>query len=229
MYESPDLQNLSQLIDDVKRSSVEQVLEELVGPGIDNDAVVAVAAECSFDHGAALVFPDNVTDVAGFLQECGFEVADPVPSVVVRERISQRYDLAGDDLDVSILHASIRLESGARRGVEVFCLPRGQATPAMIARERGEKNESHFALEVERSDSAKLGALRSIFLDQLSMRPDGGGYNPHDGARTGGRSVLYFSFPGCGRLELTCAGNFPEVVAAHQRSVPDAHWDRSTV
>jgi hypothetical protein len=229
VHESLDVQKLSQLIDDVKRLSAEQVFEKLAGPGVDDDAVAAVTAECSFDHEATLVFPDNVTDVAEFLRERGFEVAEPVPSVVVQERISRRYDLAGNDLNVSILQASVRLKSGARRGVEVFCLPREQATPAMIAREQKENNESHFAFKVECADSAKLGALRSIFIDQFSMRPDGGGYNPYDDAQTGGRSVLYFSSPGGGRLELTCAGNFREVVAAHRRSRQDAHRGQATM
>jgi hypothetical protein len=143
--------------------------------------------------------------------------------------MSRRYDLAGDDLDVSILRASIMLESGARRGVEVFCLPLGQATPGMIERERRENNESHFALKIEQPDSVKLSTLRSFLIDQFSMRPDGGGYNPYDDARSGGRSVLYFSSPGRGRLELTCAGNFSDVVTAHRRSVPDAHRGRSTM
>jgi hypothetical protein len=217
--DSLNAQKLSQLIDDVKRLSVEQVLEELVGSGVDDDAVAAVVAECSFDHEAALIFPDDVADVAGFLRERGFDVAEPVSSTVVRERISCRYDLTGDNLDVSILQASIGLESGGRRGVEVFCLPLGQATSTMIERERRENNESHFAFKVECADPAKLSALRSILIDQFSMRSDGGGYNPYDDALSGGRSVLYFSSPGGGRLELTCAGNFSDVVAAHRRSL----------
>jgi hypothetical protein len=222
-------QKLSQLIDDVKRLSVEQVLEESVGPGLDDRLAAAVAAECSFDHGAALVFPDDVADVAGFLRRHGFTVARPVPSVVVRERILRRHDLAGHDLDVSILRATARLASGEPRGVEVFCVPRRRASPAMVAREHRENNEGHFALYVERADSATLGALRSIFVDRFSMNPDGGGYNPHDGAPAGGRSVLYFSAPGGGRLELTCAGNHPGVVAAHVRSTRDAHRELSPV
>jgi hypothetical protein len=229
VHGSWDSQKLSQLIYDVRRLSVEQVLEESVGPGIDDDvaAAAAVAAECSFDHGAALVFPDDVADVAGVLREHGFTVARPVPSVVVRERILRRYNLAGYDLDVSILRATTRLASGAPRGVEVFCIPRRRASSAMVTRERRENNESHFALYVERSDSATLCALRSILIDRLSMHPDGGGYNPHDGAPTGGRSVLYFSVPGGGRLELTCAGNYPGVVATHVRSTQDARRELS--
>jgi hypothetical protein len=221
VYASFDSRTLSRVIDGVRRSSVEQVLKGLAGASVKSDAVAAVTAECSFDHEGVLVFPDDVTDVAGFLRAEGFEVAEPVPSVVVQERISRRYDLATDDIDVSILQASISLESGGRRGVEVFCLPRRQATLTMIEREHKENNESHFALKLERPSSAKLDALRSVLLTQFSMRPDGGGYNPHDGAGTGGRSVLYFSSPTGGRLELTCAGNFPEIVAAHRRGMRD--------
>lgn len=56
------------------------------------------------------------------------------------------------------------------------------------------------------------------------MRAEGGGYNPHEDAELGGRSVLYFGVSRGGRFELTCTGNYSNVVAPAgpriQRSLP---------
>jgi hypothetical protein len=220
LLESQDANKLSQVLEAVTGLTIENLLDSMVGP-VDEQAVAAIAAECSFDHGAALVFPGDITDVIRFFHERGINVAGPVQSVVVRERIARRYGLAEDELDVSILQASIGLGSSMCGGVEVFCLPRKQATRGMIERERRENNESHFAIKVDRPDSAQLSALRSNLVGHFSMRPDGGGYNPFDGIGTGGRSVLYFAAPGGDRLELLCPGNFSEVVTMHRRSIRD--------
>jgi hypothetical protein len=84
-------------------------------------------------------------------------------------------------------------------------------------------NESHFALRVLTPDSAKLGKLRAIVLSRLKMRADGGGYNPYDDMDNGGRSVLYFASHNGRRLEITCAGDFREVVAMQRHGGPDGN------
>ena len=216
---------LVRTINEAKRLTVERALEEVAGSDLDEYTVATIVAECSFDHAAILLFPDNIADVVGMLREHGFDVAEPIHSVVVRERIALRHGIAEDQLDISILRASIALDSGTTREVEIFCLPRAQATETMITREQAKNEEKHFALKVRIPNAAKLSVLRSILIEGLAMRPDGGGYNPNDDAEAGGRSVLYFRIPGGGRLELTCAGNFTDIITVHRRSTHEAPRD----
>lgn len=218
MLDQLSLRNLTCVVDEVLGGGTVKQLAALAGPGAGPDNISAVADECFFDHGSVLLFPDDTSDVAACLRSRGFDVTGPVASVVVRERLAQRYGLREDDLDVSILHGTIRLASGVRRGVEVFCVPRKGAPAAMMAREERERNESHVAFKVGNPAPAALNRLRSILLDRFSMRPDGGGYNPFDDAAAGGRTVLYFSTVGGRRMELTCAGHFAEVIDAHRGS-----------
>jgi hypothetical protein len=229
LLESFDVMRLLQLLEDVKGLGTEQLLEGVVGPDIDDNALAAILAECTFAHGAILVFPDDVADVTVMLRHNGFGITGLAPSVVVRKRLAQRYAISENDIDVSIVHASIELGLGTTRAVEIFCLPREQATHVMITRERAENNESHTAFEVRFPDTARLTRLRSIFVDQFSMRTDGGGYNPFDDPEAGGRSVLYFDSAHGRRLELTCAGNFPEVIDMHRRSTRDSHHHLLTI
>jgi len=213
-----DTVRLAFLASRVRRTGVERVLASIAGPDPDPRTAAtgaAVAQQCAFDHEAILVFPERVGDTARFLRERGFEVADAVPSVVVRSRLTSRYGLASSALDVSILRASTTLGSGERRGIEAFCVPRASAPEIMIECERRENNEAHVALMVTDPTDIRLWALRATLLADFSLRADGGGYNPRDGAATGGRSVLYFRAPSGARLELTCAGNFAQIVDAH--------------
>lgn len=222
---SLDAQEANRLVDAVRETrqlTVERVLNEVVGSELNKDAVVTIAAGCSFDHVAILLFPDKIAHVVDMLGEHGFDVTDPIRSVIVRERIALRHGIVENQLDLSILHASIALDSDTTGQIEIFCLPRMQATEEMINRERIKNEEKHFALKVITPSDAKLRALRSVLVMDLAMYPDGGGYNPHDDADAGGRSVLYFLAPGGGRLELTCAGNFPDIIAMHRRDTDEA-------
>ncbi|MEU9406705.1 methyltransferase [Streptomyces sp. NPDC048281] len=172
-----------------------------------------------FDHIALLVFPDAVDDVSTFLQKRQVEVADPIESVVVRSRLAQRYGVNEQSLEVTILYG--RLPEPAQAGVEVFILPSESAVAAhsdMPARERATEAERHEAWLV---DGASLAEVRRVCLDRLGMIPDGGGFNPHEGKSSGGRTVLYFHLPThlAGeprRLELKSDGHWPDVLAAHK-------------
>ena len=218
MLDPQSLQTLTRVVDEVIDTSTVQKLAALAGPGTGPDDTAAVAQECSLDHVAVSLFPDDVDDVADWLRSKGFKVDAPVASVVVRERLARRYDLREEDLDVSILHGTVQLPSGGQRGVEVFCVPRHQAPAEMTEREERERNEDHVAFKVGNPNPAVLAGLRSLLLDRFSMRPDGGGYNSFDDAAAGGRSVLYFSTADGRRIELTCAGHFAKVIDTHRRS-----------
>lgn len=201
---------LTQAIDDVARSSATEAMARLVAG--DSAEITAI---CELDHHAVLVFPDDPDDVVEFLAGQGVAVAVPVPSVVVRERLASRYGREAEHLDVSIVFGSVAATTGAERGIEVFCVPRGQAGSVMIETERQQRNEFHVALAVD--DAQAMSTVRSALVGRFGLTPDGGGHNPFHSAKTGGRSVLYFSSPR-GRLELTCAGDAPDVVAEHLRN-----------
>jgi hypothetical protein len=102
----------------------------------------------------------------------------------------------------------------------------------MVADEREQDTESHVAFRVQQPTAGTLDALRHVCRRLLRLQPDGGGYNPHDDAVSGGRSVLYFRLPPDAarrprfrRLELTCAGHHPDAIAAHVRDTGTAIAD----
>lgn len=222
MLDAQDSARLRRLLDEVReyggRESVAGFFSEFVGgrdPGLDGVLV--------FDHAALLVFPDDVADVTELLTDAGFTALPPVASVVVRQRLAERYGVAEDALPVSIVRGTIPSGPAAGRGVEVFAAT-GELPASMVAAERANDTEAHFAFTMVDPGDGALESLRKTFANRLSLVPDGGGYNPYDDAASGGRSVLYFRVPdgsaaGVRRFELTCAGHFPEVIDGHLRSV----------
>ncbi len=237
MLNDQDSARLRRLIDDVQAFAMESTFTEVSAQFAGRWDADEVQRVLVFDHAAILVFPDGDDDVAELLRQAGFEVSAPVPSVVVRQRLADRYSVPDDILDVSIIRGSVQHASGGIRGVEVFALPRAGAEKAstqLIEQERERNTEGHLAFKVGAPETGNYELMRRLFHDHLSMWPDGGGYNPHDDAANGGRSVLYFSAPPVlgqpyrpHRLEITCSGHHPEVIAAHQRSTggnaPDEH------
>ncbi|MFB7601186.1 methyltransferase, partial [Streptomyces sp. NPDC056160] len=201
---------------------------------MDDDMATKADSDISFDHIATLVFPGSVEDVRMFLARAGFEVGLPIPSVVVRDRLARRYGVPEEALDVSIVHGHPR--SADRGGVEVFVLPQAIADRVhlgIVARERATEAEAHVAWTV-RSES--LEQVWRNCREKLGMTPDGGGYNPNDDAAAGGRTVLYFKAPrrisDAGRIhrvELTCAGNHPDVLSAHRIAQAEAPDERTAL
>ncbi|WP_316519947.1 hypothetical protein [Kitasatospora brasiliensis] len=207
-----DAAELDGLLRRAADTDVPRVLRVLAGgPDIDGEAVGTIAAHCRVDHVATLVFPAAVDDVRTYLLGRGWSPAPSVPSVVVRRRLADRYGLGQELLDVTIVHAF----SPDSAGAEVFCLPPTSATEPVVDGERRHHWERHTALMVDAPSERLLDDLRSLLTAAAAMRPDGGGYNPHEDPEAGGRTVLYFRSPAGSRLELTCAGDFTPVVARH--------------
>ncbi|MFI9560441.1 methyltransferase [Nonomuraea endophytica] len=140
-----------------------------------------------FDHVGLLVFPSSVEAALA-----GQPVVRTLPSVVVRERLARRYEL--DGLAVTIAH----LDVGHGRTLELFL---ATGCPEEIADdERLHNRETHLAFE---APTAGLEVLESLRAD--GYRPDGGGFNPAEGAN--GRSVFYFKAGGGGDcVEIVAAG-----------------------
>ncbi|MFI7122054.1 methyltransferase [Amycolatopsis sp. NPDC049868] len=225
MLDRIDQVSLTRLLGELAELDTARTLERVSGVRVGRDTMARFVAACSFEHAATLIFPESVAAVVSFLRENGFEVAPPAPSVIVRERLMERYSISGD-LDVTIVNAATEISPGTRRGVEVFCVDPRHASPEMIERERREANEDHFALRVGECAEGELGALRDLLVGQFALRPSGGGYNPWVNQADGGDSVLYFDSASGARLELTCAGDARDVVAEHRldsRSADEHH------
>ncbi|WP_157254616.1 methyltransferase [Nonomuraea typhae] len=107
-------------------------------------------------------------------------------------RLAKRYEL--DGLAVTIAH----LDVGHGRTLELFL---ATGCPEEIADdERLHNRETHLAFEAPAAGLEVLEALRAD-----GHRPDGGGFNPAEGAS--GRSVFYFhTGRGGDRLEIVVAG-----------------------
>ncbi|MBB5160012.1 acetylserotonin O-methyltransferase [Saccharopolyspora phatthalungensis] len=219
MLDSQDEQRLKTAIDQTTKLAGQDSFASVAGAFANEEDIRDLPAEMVFDHVAALIFPDTVEDVQDFLAERGFDVCAPVSSAVVRGRLARRYGVAEEDLEVSIIRAFSRHEG--QGGLEVFAVPRSCAdrvAPGMVAYERTNNPESHLAWVV----TGDLDKMRRICKERLLMRPDGGGHNPYQDIESGGRSVLYFRLPAPlaqsdlpVRLELTCTGHYPDVLAAH--------------
>jgi hypothetical protein len=211
-----DQRELTRLVRDAVRGQAMNSFLARLKQDHDHFAVEELFARCSFDHCASLVFPDSFSDVQEYLVQLGLQVSDPVPSTVVRRRLTQRYNVQEEDLDVRIIRAVAITSRGDPSALEIFCLPSSPAVQPIEDQERMQYNERHLALLIREPGDASIGHLRTILIERLLMTPDGGGYNPHDAA-SGGRSVLYFRSPTGHRLELTCTGNFSRQVARHLR------------
>jgi len=174
---------------------------------------------CTFSHTAILVFPPTLDGLADELRSYGLGVDGITPSVVVRERLSQRYGLPLARLQVGILRAPVPDSSGLECALEIFALatPTGTEFDAIASDERANGHESHTAFEVRAPDRTVLAGLRALVVDRALMSPDGGGYNGHEDS-----TVLYFrnpthSTPVHRRLELISTGHYPELLDVHIR------------
>ncbi len=135
--------------------------------------------------------------------------------MVVRERLSSRYAVPTAELTVGILRPVVTDSGGRPCELEIFAM----ATPPELAHiaedERRHRRENHIALAVPDADPVLLRGLRATIA--ATMRPDGGGYNDYEDT-----TVFYFrdqhrTDPAFRRLELVCSGQFPQLLATHQR------------
>ncbi|MBE1465261.1 acetylserotonin O-methyltransferase [Kibdelosporangium phytohabitans] len=192
-----DLDVLDRMCDVIRYSDTHSVLAMF---GVDS----GVAAHCSFDHGAVLVFPESSAPAPDALRAHGLDVGDMVPSVVVRGRLLRRYGVTG--LQVGILRAPV-----GDAEIEIFTLTGAPAD--VVAAEREHQHEAHFALSVTSPDDIVLSGLTGS-LREAGLVPDGGGYNSHVDC-----TVLYFRGGGQ-RLELISEGQHEGALKQHLREDP---------
>jgi hypothetical protein len=131
----------------------------------------------------------------------GVVAGEVAPSTIVRERLERRYAYAS--LNVGILRAPV-----GDAEIELFVLFDGPVD--VVAAERQQQNETHFALRVVRPDQIVLSGLAAA-IGRAGLVPDGGGYN--SGVDS---TVLYFC-DGKRRLELICRGHHAATLSVHLR------------
>jgi len=212
--DATDRARLAQAVDFIESNDTGTVIAELL-PGLSGEQADAVAARCGLSHAAVLVFPRSLSGLHDHLHTIGLTVGEISHSVVVRDRLSRRYGLPRDSVNVRILRAPVSARDRESCMIEIFALPVGGpgALEQLAACERASGQEAHVALEVRDPDAVVLSGLRSLLIE-AGLRSDGGGYSEHEDA-----TVLYFragDHPGgIRRLELIAAGRHAAVLAAH--------------
>ncbi|MCS7477907.1 methyltransferase [Umezawaea endophytica] len=184
-------------------------------PSLDEEHRTALAGHVTIDHVALLIFPETLDGLVEELAAQGIRVGGMTPSVVVRDRLSVRYDVPPHELEVGILRSTVTDRVGRPCELEIFAVVTPPRWAHIAEDERRHSREAHFALAVRRADAVLLRGLRATIA--AAMRPDGGGYN---GAED--RTVLYFrdahgADPAFRRLELFCTGRLTRLLATHQR------------
>lgn len=204
-----DLARLTAVTALIGANDTESVLATTM-PSLGGAERAALARHVSFAHAAVLVFPSTLDGLGEELARQGVDATAMIPSVVVRNRLSSRYRVPVDDLDVGILRVPLTDRAGKACELEIFAM----ATPPELAHiavdERRHERENHVALAAPHADPIVLNGLRQAITAQL--RPDGGGHNGHENT-----TVLYFRDAGSRRLELICAGHFAGLLAGHLR------------
>lgn len=172
----------------VRSAVVEAVLTAVV-PELTERQRSEVAAHTVVAHAAALVFPASIGGLITELRGLGLAVGEPVPSVVVRDRLGCRYGLDSDALNVTMVHVRDHADNTDSPTVELFALP--MATDGELlriaARERLERNESHIALQLDTADNVIVAEVTSLLVEHGGLLPDGGGYNSFEDC-----TALYF-------------------------------------
>ncbi|WP_205447150.1 hypothetical protein [Candidatus Frankia alpina] len=181
------------------------------------------------DHAALLIAVDDFDAALTALASLGIVPSAPVPSVIVRARLGERYGVRPDQLDVRLTHASLRSDAGADRTVEIFMVRRTpELPPGLVEQERAFELERHFAMRLPEPDPIVIEGLRWLLRTRAEFRWDGGAYNPHDRAAAGGTSVLYFLClipDGSGkirreRLEVKFFGDYSTITSTHTNTSP---------
>ncbi|MFD7630856.1 methyltransferase [Streptomyces sp. NPDC059851] len=247
--DAADLTAISGAVALVRSSGTVARMLRTLAPALSEGERESLGAWCVPAHAAVLVFPPAAADVPRALAGLGLKAGAPMPSTVVRDRLRARYGIAPEALQVSIVRAAVRTGDGELGEIEVFCLPAPECAPEaapeaapaavpeasgpgggtadesavclrhLVRRERAEHNEAHVAFRVTSADEVVFAGLRQLLVERAGMRPDGGGYNPHEDV-----TVLYFrsSAPGgtpYGRLELLMPGHRAAALSAHRLQV----------
>jgi hypothetical protein len=105
-----DFRRVAESVSFTRDTSTAEALAAVLG----GDAPAAALPHLEFLHAAVLVAVERVPDAVGVLADLGVEAREPIPSVVVRDRLRRR---TGQDLDVRIVRGKV---AGGPRELELF-------------------------------------------------------------------------------------------------------------
>lgn len=222
-WEVSDVRRLTQ----ISRHAVSAASAD-VGSLLPAEASVAAAAavrQCStFAHCGILLFPHSVDSAVRHFAELDLDPLPPVPSVLVRRRLCERYGLTAQTCEIYITKLRAAPQPDGHHLLEIFLFPRtaGALEPHIIHNERTFEFENHIALQIDQPDEQLLEQLMVLLQGNASLIWEGGGHNPYEGSS--GTTVLYFvrdqsvitaQRPMFERYELRCQGDFSSVVNRH--------------
>ncbi|GAA2165309.1 methyltransferase [Actinomadura napierensis] len=219
-----DQRRIREMVTYLTSGSTTEALTNALPLGTDREMVDAVAELCELDHGGVLIIPPSVEAATAHLRALGLQPSTPIASTVVRDRLSRRYRLPAEALDVRVVHAPVAADSS--RAVTVFCAPPG--LPAPVARsERLSGHETHVAVRLRGDADQPLAWVYDLLAQQVrGLVADGGGYNPLLGK--GGRTVMYFRSEGRTwhawprRLAVVADGHHEQLLQEHLTASTDA-------
>ncbi|MGH7926538.1 MAG: hypothetical protein ACREQV_01925 [Candidatus Binatia bacterium] len=191
-------------------------------------AAAAVRQYSTFAHCGILLFPHAVEAAVRYFAELDLDPLPPVPSVLVRRRLCERYGLTTQTCEVYITKLRASPRPGTHHLLEVFLFPKtAKALEShIIHNEQKFEFENHIALQINQPDERLLEQLMVLLQSDAGLIWEGGGHNPHES--TGGTTVLYFvrdqsvittHRPMFERYELRCQGDFSSVVNRHPVNV----------
>ncbi|QEU96835.1 methyltransferase [Streptomyces kanamyceticus] len=232
-----DLALIDETVERVATARTDDVVKRFM-PRLAASERAALVRHCALAHAAVLVSAPSVETLRAALRARGLDAGKPVPSVIVRRRLADRYGRTPDSLRVDIVRVPVPVPvpvpafppsavAPGERAVEIFVLeaPPGAGLDTVAVRERAARHESHLALEVTEPDDVIMAGLRTTLVERGAMVPDGGGYNAYEDA-----TALYFrTEPGAGdpesgvaavrgseRLELHARGEHRQALTAHR-------------
>lgn len=189
------------------------------------------ADACVFAHCAVLLFPETLDGALRHFAARGLHPQPPIPSVLVRRRLCERYGLDTAACDVSVTRVRTSPMSTTGHRLEVFLFPKNAAAldARIVEQERALGFENHVAFDIAQPDEQRLEGLIALLQQEAGLVWEGGGHNPYEGA--GGSTMFYFVGRRFDRLELHCQGDFSAVVDRHPVRTEDvakayAAWTR---
>jgi hypothetical protein len=197
------------------------ILKDMLPSDFSGAILDGLCKHCEFVHAGLLVFTTSLAEVQDLIGKMGFSVERIFPSVIVRKRVSERYGLNEESLDIRIVKGILRGNDSIEKYIELFVFP--QDTPGitenMIYNERINELETHFAFQPIDPDFVILQGILSTLKMYGGFSDDGGGKNIFEGKAVAlGREkqIIYLSrvvqeVDGSSkqvRLEINCPSSF---------------------
>ncbi|MCK8681635.1 hypothetical protein [Streptomyces lichenis] len=210
-FDACDLQRLRHAVNYAHHASITS-LDVLLPPWIPGDLKRAIRSECAVSHCGTLLFPPTEEAALAHFRRNGWKVSAPIPSVLVKRRLTERYGLPGD---TTVLVTRVRPATGPE--VEVFLFPKScpRYTEDIAEEERIHGFENHVGLFMGRARGDSLRYLADRLEVDGELVYEGSAHNPHENT-----TMVYFApgarvaaarrrFP---RWEVQCPGDLTAVV-----------------